>query len=228
MPNSACRSRWPNEAFERSPQRAESRMAFAASRVLARIGDAFVELHRDVRAEKVGLDLDGAFGRQEVRRAVDVRAELDALLLHLAQVGEREDLIAAAVGEDRMRPAHEAVQAAEAMHPLGRGPQHQVVGVAEDDVGSCRPHLVEIERLHRAGRAHRHEGGRCDVAARGRETSECGLHRRWRGCGRGTQPSGFLEAAGRRRHRRRSDSVPSPHGHRRVSSCRAPSWRSPA
>ena len=42
------------------------------------------------------------------------------------------------VGQDRAVPAHEAVQAAEPRDALGAGPQHQVIGVAEHDVGAGR------------------------------------------------------------------------------------------
>ena len=41
----------------------------------------------------------------------------------------------------------ELVQAAEPRDALGAGPQHQVIGVAEDDVGAGRAHLVRIHRL---------------------------------------------------------------------------------
>ena len=74
--------------------------------LLARGGqrDAFVELHLDVGAEQA-LDLDGALGRQQVRGAVDVRLEGDALVGDLAQLGEAHDLEAAGVGEDRAGPS---------------------------------------------------------------------------------------------------------------------------
>ena len=72
------------------------------------------------------------------QRAVDMRAEGDALLVELAQLRQRHDLEAAGIGQDRMRPADELVQAAEPRHALGARPQHQVIGVAEDDVGAER------------------------------------------------------------------------------------------
>ena len=56
----------------------------------------------------------------------------------LRRAGERHHLEAAGIGEDRMRPVHEVVQAAEPRDALGAGPQHQVIGVAEDDVGAER------------------------------------------------------------------------------------------
>ena len=46
-------------------------------------------------------------------RAVDMGAERDALLVELAQLGQRHDLESAAVREDRIGPAHEFVQPAE-------------------------------------------------------------------------------------------------------------------
>ena len=69
-------------------------------------------------------------------RAVDVRLEGDALVGDLAQLGEAHHLEAAGVGEDRPVPAHEAVQAAEPGDALGARPQHQMIGVGEDDVGA--------------------------------------------------------------------------------------------
>ena len=76
------------------------------------IGRAFVERHDDVRAE-VLLDLDRTLGREEVRRAVEVALETHALLAEVAQAGEAEDLVAAAVGEEGTVPAREAVEAPE-------------------------------------------------------------------------------------------------------------------
>ena len=73
-------------------------------------------------------------GRQRAQRAVEVRAELDAVLGHLAHRRQAEHLVAAAVGQDRVRPADERVQAAGARDQLVAGPQVQVVGVAEDDL----------------------------------------------------------------------------------------------
>ena len=56
------------------------------------------------------------------------------------------------------------VQAAELRHLFGAGPQHQVIGIAEDDVGARALHLIEIEALDGADRADRHEGRRADGA----------------------------------------------------------------
>ncbi len=82
-------------------------------------------------------------GRQEVQRAVEVRAELRAVLADPPHRREAEDLVAAAVGQDRAVPADEPVQAAAARdQPVAR-PQVEVVGVAEDDLGA---ELLELLR----------------------------------------------------------------------------------
>ena len=96
---------------------------------------ADVEHHLDVGAE-LRLDVDRRLGREAVRAAVVGGAEGDALVVegHVAAGLEREDLVAAGVGEHVARPVGEAVQPAEALDHVGAGLEHQVVGVAEHDL----------------------------------------------------------------------------------------------
>jgi hypothetical protein len=117
--------------------------ALARSGLLGRPGDAFVQLHDDVAAQQVGLDLDRSFGGEDVLAAVEVAGEGDGLLGDLADPRQAHDLEAAAVGQDRFVPAHEAVQPAQPLHPLRARPQHQVIGVAQDDVGARLSDLVD-------------------------------------------------------------------------------------
>ena len=64
--------------------------------MLGRQFDALVELHLDVGAEQA-LDLDGALRRQHVPRLPSMcDGKAHALLAHLADLGERHDLEAAA------------------------------------------------------------------------------------------------------------------------------------
>ena len=63
---------------------------------------AFVELHPDVAAEQ-RLDLHCPLGCQHMHGPVDMRLEGDAVLVEPPQFGERHDLVAAGIGEDRMR-----------------------------------------------------------------------------------------------------------------------------
>src|SRR3546814_9597397 len=68
----------------------------------------------------------------------------------------------ARVGEDRPVPAREAVQSAVCLDHLQPRPQVQVEGVAEDDFGAQRAHLVGQHALDRAVGADRHEGRRSE------------------------------------------------------------------
>jgi hypothetical protein len=127
---------------------------------------ALVERHDDVGAEVV-LDADRVLGPQEVVDPVDRAAEADPVVGHLDQIGEREDLEAAGIGQPGLVPRREAVEAAEVADDLVTRPKEQVVGVGEDDL---RAHLLELPRLHRAhGRArrHRHEDRGFDHAMGG-------------------------------------------------------------
>jgi len=74
-----------------------------------------------------------------------MRTEGDALLRQLAQLRQRHHLEAAAVGEDRPRPVHEGVQAAERGDALSPRPEHQVVRVAEHDLRAGTGHRLRSE-----------------------------------------------------------------------------------
>ena len=114
------------------------------------------------------LHLDGALRRQLHHGAVEVRAEGDALLRDLAQRRQRHHLEAAGIGEDRIRPAHERVQPAERGDPLGGRPQHQVIGIAEQNLGAGGAHVVMMHALDRGRRADRHERRRVHDTVRRR------------------------------------------------------------
>lgn len=109
-----------------------------------------------------------------VQAAVDMRFEGDALFVELAQPGERHDLEAAGIGQDRVFPADQLVQTAKPGDPLGGRAQHQVIGIAEDNVGAGVAYLVEIHGLDGADRADRHEGRCADFAARHGNFAEAG------------------------------------------------------
>jgi hypothetical protein len=66
------------------------------------------------------------------------------------------------------------VEPAEVRHRLGAGPQEQVVGVAEDDLGGEPPEVVGREAGHRRARADRHEHRRPDAAVRRDELARAG------------------------------------------------------
>ena len=58
-----------------------------------------------------------------------------------------------------MRPIHELVQATERRNAFRTGPQHEVIGVGEHDVGTARTQSFGRHALHRRLRADRQERG---------------------------------------------------------------------
>jgi hypothetical protein len=130
-----------------------------------RVFEAFVEHHRNVRAEHA-LDADRFFRRQHHPVAVHRRCESHAILGELTQRREAEDLEPAGVGEDGELPPHEAVQPAVLLDDLKTGAQPQVERVAEHDL---RADLLQFRGRHcldGAVRADRHERRRLDRAVR--------------------------------------------------------------
>ena len=87
--------------------RPERRQAHGLGELVARAARrrADVEAHRDVRAE-LRLDPGDGLRREALLGAVVDRAERDAVVVDRRdRVAEREDLVAAGVGEDRPVPA---------------------------------------------------------------------------------------------------------------------------
>jgi len=72
-----------------------------------------------------------------------MRAEGDAGFVQLAQFGERHDLEAAGIGEDRAWPQSIILcKPPRRADTLGRGAEHEVIGVAEDDLAPVAPHGI--------------------------------------------------------------------------------------
>ena len=103
---------------------------FARGLFVARPGRAYVKRHRYVAAQLL-LNHHGAFGGQALSGAVDVAAEVHAVLLNLAQTRQREHLKSARVGQYRTRPVHELVQPARALDQIFARTQVQVIGVGQ-------------------------------------------------------------------------------------------------
>ncbi len=136
-----------------------ARLAFGC-----RVRRAFIEDHDDVRTE-LALHLHRLLGTEKHAVAVDRRGEGHALLVDLAQRAEAEHLETARVGQDRAVPVHEFMQAAMPADDVGARPQHEVEGVAEDDLRTGAAHLLRRHRLDRAVGADRHERRRLHAAA---------------------------------------------------------------
>ena len=97
----------------------------------AGVGWTLVEHHGNVDSE-LGLDLDAPFWCEEVGGAIEVRFELDAIVVDGAHVAERHDLEASGVGEDGSFPVHELMESTEFFNKVCAGPEGEVVGVAEN------------------------------------------------------------------------------------------------
>ena len=72
---------------------------------------AFIQAHGDVGAQ-VFLNANRSLRRQLEKRTVDVRAEYHAVVVQLSIGGETENLVSAAVCENRPGPTHKMVKAA--------------------------------------------------------------------------------------------------------------------
>ena len=152
-------------------RRAQRTVRSAASRDhLALVGQPHdvVQHHRHVAAQSL-LDGHGPLGRDGHQPAVDVRAEDGLLLGHFDAMGEAEQLEAAAVGQDRAVPAHEAVQPAQGGDDLFAGPQREMIGVAQDHLRPGGAELFDLQPLDAGLGADRHEGRHLHLAVRRRE-----------------------------------------------------------
>ena len=67
-----------------------------------------------------------------MRVAIQVRMEQHAFVGHLAKRVQAEDLKAAGVRQDRPRPIHELVQAAQPLDPFMAGPQKKMIGIRRE------------------------------------------------------------------------------------------------
>src|SRR5215211_7678477 len=111
-----------------------------------------VEDHHHVRAE-VLLNPRRQLGGGHERRAVVYGRELHPLFRDTPRLGQREDLVAARVCEDRAFPAHEGVK------PPGLP---QIFGGESLD-GSLRPYRHEGWRLYPSARCTQDAGARFTV-----------------------------------------------------------------
>ena len=78
-------------------------------------------------------------------------------------VAHAEDLEAAGVGDHRLVPAHEVVDAAEPLDQLRAGGEEQVERVRQHHVVAEVGRLGDLERLDHRLRRERDEGGRADL-----------------------------------------------------------------
>ena len=97
-------------------------------------------------------------------------AEPRALVGELAVVTEREHLKTAAVGENRLVPAVELVEAAGFLDDIGAGTQVEMVCVAKDNLSlDIVTQFMRVDTLDRAKGAYRHKYRSLDLTVVGRD-----------------------------------------------------------
>ncbi len=104
-----------------------------------------------------------------MQRSIDVGAEAHALFGDLRLLGQGEYLEAAAIGQDRSVPTHKRVQAPRQVDELWTGPEHQVIGIRQDDLRAETFDLGRMERLDGGLRSDRHEDRGLDRPSAGLE-----------------------------------------------------------
>ena len=104
-----------------------------------------------------------------MRRTIDVGFKLDPLFRHFAQSVQTHHLKPARIRQNRPLPIHKPVQAPKRCDTLGCGTQHQMIGIAQQNISTRRTDIFGQHGFHSRGRAHWHESGRANVAARGRD-----------------------------------------------------------
>ena len=132
--------------------------------VFRRIRGTVIKTHDDVGAQGL-LDGDGTLRGDDVIGAVIGGTESDPLFRYLPELPQAVDLETATVGQKRPIPVHEPVQAPKPLHQLMTGPDEEVIGVGQDDLGPHLPQFLRGHRLDGAAGSHRHEDRGLDPAA---------------------------------------------------------------
>jgi len=86
----------------------------------------------------------------------------------LSQFSKRENLIAAAVSQDRPVPIHEFVQTSEVFNHFNPWPDEQVIRIAKNDRHIQLVQFVRTDGFHAPLRSNRHERRRFNGSVRRR------------------------------------------------------------
>ena len=127
-------------------------------------GTTLVERHHDIGTYQA-LDIHHRFRSEKEFAAIDMTAELHALVGHLSQVGQREHLKATGVCQYRMIPALELVQATGTEQNIRTGTQIQMVRIAQNDLRmNILFQFVAMNAFDRADSTYRHKNRRQYIA----------------------------------------------------------------
>ena len=126
--------------YEGDPARPETTFFSGTSSTAERLtnGNTLIVATESGRAIEVTADGSGNWsaGPLDLSGNADGAYQISAVVIDAAEIGHREYLVAARVGQDRAVPVHEFVQAAMLADHPGSRPQHQVKGVTKDNLGT--------------------------------------------------------------------------------------------
>ena len=120
------------------------------------------------------MDLHGLFRPQKDGVSINRRLKSDALFRNFAHSAQAEDLEAAGIGKDRPIPMHEVMEVAMLLNGGGSWAQHEVEGIAENNLGTDVSQLFRRHRLHGAVSPDRHKRRGLDIASSKSEFASSG------------------------------------------------------
>src|SRR5215470_11092911 len=97
--------------------------------MIAWIWRTFVEGHDDISSNR-SLDVDHILRGKNMPASVKMTLESNSFFSYFSIRGERKYLVAAAIGQDRLIPIHELMQAACAREFVYAWPQVKMISVA--------------------------------------------------------------------------------------------------
>ena len=141
------------------------------ARTVAGVGQTLIEYHRNVGSNHL-LHRHRFLRTKEELMSVDVRIEKTPVFRQLAHLRKRKDLKSAGIRQDWTVPPHEPVKPARRGDHLRAGPQHQMIGVPEDDLRLRLDKVARLQGLHGPLRSDIHENRRLHRPMGGVETSK--------------------------------------------------------
>jgi len=91
------------------------------------------------------------------RAAVNVRTEKGSFFVQPHQIGERENLKSATVGQDRSIPTEKPVQSAEIMDNLFTGSKRKMIGITQNHFGTSLFELSDFDPFDGSERSDGHK-----------------------------------------------------------------------
>jgi hypothetical protein len=113
------------------------------------------------------LNVDRPLGREQMTGPIEVGLKFSSLLSDDATLSKAEDLESSTVRQHRTGPADELMEPSTPRDELVAGPEKQVIGVPEDDLGARLAKVTMKRRLDGSLRTDRHERRGVHYAVRG-------------------------------------------------------------